>query len=44
MKPPAFEYYVPTTVDETLKMLHVLVQDQGRDVKLLQVGRASFLY
>jgi carbon-monoxide dehydrogenase medium subunit/2-furoyl-CoA dehydrogenase FAD binding subunit len=40
MKPPVFEYYVSTKVDETLKMLHVLVQDQGRDVKLLAGGQS----
>lgn len=40
MKPPAFEYYVSTKVDETLKMLHVLVQEQGRDVKLLAGGQS----
>lgn len=40
MKPPAFEYYAPTTVDDTLKMLHKLVREQNRDVKLLAGGQS----
>ncbi len=40
MKPPAFEYYAPTTVDDMLKMLHKLVREQNRDVKLLAGGQS----
>ncbi len=43
MKPPAFEYYAPTTVDDTLKMLHKLVREQNRDVKLLLDASSFFL-
>ena len=40
MKPPAFEYYAPRTVDDTLRMLHELVREQNRDVKLLAGGQS----
>src|SRR6266478_4338696 len=40
MKPPAFEYYAPTTLDEALNMLHDMVSEQNRDVKLLAGGQS----
>ncbi len=40
MKPPAFEYYAPTTLAEALGMLHELVCEQKRDVKLLAGGQS----
>lgn len=40
MKPPPFEYRAPTKVDDTLQMLHELVHEQNRDVKLLAGGQS----
>ena len=40
MKPPAFTYYAPTDLDEALHLLHELVHEQQRDVKLLAGGQS----
>jgi CO/xanthine dehydrogenase FAD-binding subunit len=40
MKPPAFAYYAPTRIDDTLRMLHEFVREQNLDVKLLAGGQS----
>lgn len=40
MKPPAFAYYAPTNLEEALRLLHELVHEQQRDVKLLAGGQS----
>lgn len=40
MKPPAFAYYAPTRMDDTLRMLHEFVREQNLDVKLLAGGQS----
>lgn len=40
MKPPAFAYYAPTNLEEALHLLHELVHEQQRDVKLLAGGQS----
>ena len=40
MKPPAFTYYAPTDLNETLHLLHELVHERQSDVKLLAGGQS----
>jgi carbon-monoxide dehydrogenase medium subunit len=40
MKPPAFEYYAPTRMDDALKILHNFVRERNQDVKLLAGGQS----
>jgi len=40
MKPPAFAYYAPTSLEEALRLLHELVHEQQQDVKLLAGGQS----
>jgi CO/xanthine dehydrogenase FAD-binding subunit len=40
MKPPAFDYYAPTCLDDALKLLHNFARERNLDVKLLAGGQS----